>query len=225
MDVPPMPVSKPLIFSFPEEKGIKNIRKKRESWWKKIFFIGGMLMMTTCATNPPPRATVVPKPVESRAIAPTADKVRKQVSAMGDTINDLRGGLETAVNEADRLRKQKTANEEELNRMWAILTKEKERAAQLWNQLEESQRTIDQLNQDALARDIEIDQLRKNNDFLNSELVKAQKWIDSATPKVAVYDFFQKWIRWVAIGLIIALVIWLLFQYVLPLVVKLIKPI
>ena len=119
------------------------------------------LFAASCAPKVTPTEKIVPEVARIEAIAPRAVKVDEKISAAQTTASDLRTGITRALDEADRLRKQKSATEAELTNMWSILTKEKENTARLFNQLEETKKESSRLAADSALKDAEVTQLRQ----------------------------------------------------------------
>lgn len=216
--IPPMPI-----------RQYSELNRKRHSsrnkWLWRVCAISLALAATTCAPSNDLRNTPIPRPAESKPVSPTADRARQQVTQAHTTSTELHYGLTKAVAEADRLRRQKAASEAELQELWAILTKEQERAAALWKQLSESQNTIEQLQRDANAADVEINQLRMTVDTLNARLNDEKKWRAKAEPKVAVYDAVSRSLRWILFGVFVVTALYVVLRYWPAIAARFVKPI
>ncbi len=185
-----------------------------------------ILTLASCAQNPP-RAQIVPQPPRTPSLVPQADKAGKQIDEAKKTSADLVNGLDKATAEAKRLLDQKKASEAELRKMWETLTQEQSRTRALWQQLEDSSNTIEQLKTAAVLKDLEMTTVRGSLDTANKELEAAKKWQDMAAPKVAIYDKVDSFLtkmKWVIIVILIIGGSLAFVIYVLPLVLKVVKP-
>ena len=179
-------------------------------------------LLASCATNVPSSVAVRP-PVRSEPVAPTAEKMRKEIVVVKETNKDIEAGLDAAINELSRLSKQKTASEKELDEMWDRLTNVQTNVAKQFKQIQESETTITDLNAKAIKSDIEKTELRLAIDDANAKLKAAKGWEDEAKPKVAVYDFFKGWAIRIGIFSGIGLGIFLAIRY-LPQILARLRP-
>lgn len=186
------------------------------------------LLFASCAPKAIPTARIVPVPQSVARVAPRAAVVHSKVEAAAVTSADLRTGIQRAMEEADRLRKQKTASEAELTNMWSILTKEKEAAANLFNQLESARGEAAKLAADAVFKDVEVDQLRIANQTLSNQVEQAtkneqihQKKTEKLSKKAAVYDFFRTWVLWILAIVLVGAII----RFAIPIITRAIKPV
>ena len=177
-------------------------------------------LLASCATNVPSSVAVRP-PVRSEPVAPTAEKVRKEIVVVKETNKDIEAGLDAAINELSRLSKQKTASEKELDEMWDKLTNVQTNVVKQFKQIQESETTIADLNAKAIKSDIEKTELRLAIDDANAKLKAAKEWVDEAKPKVAVYDFFKGWAIRIGIFSGIGLVIFAVIRYLLQILARL----
>jgi chromosome segregation ATPase len=134
--------------------------------------------------------------------------------------------MSAATAEADRLRKQKAANEKELDGLWQLLTASDEHAKRLFAEVEEAKAAaeaqrqqrqvaevrLNELAQAAIARDTETLELRDQRDHFASELAQAAKvradlsdQLRKAEMRAAVGSYL-KGVGWF-IGIVIVLVI------------------
>jgi chromosome segregation ATPase len=148
---------------------------------------------TMAATRPPETAAVAPMAAQARADAlasrETASKLEAEVETIQKTTGNLRQGIDLATAEADRLRRQKSATEKELESLWGMLTAEQNRTAQLWQQVETSkalsiqhrdqrliaERRIIKLADAAVATDVEMATLRRDHDTMKGQIDQARK--------------------------------------------------
>lgn len=100
-----------------------------------------ILAAVSCAPPVVPRAIVPTAPPRSASVSPAvemaraagskaaiaSDRLERQVETLKQTASALNDGMADAVLEADRLRKQKSANEVELQGLWEKLTAVKQR--------------------------------------------------------------------------------------------------
>lgn len=193
---------------------------------KLLISAAAALLLASCAQHPP-RAQVVPQPPKTPSLGPKIDEAGKNVDAAKKTSTELAKGLDKATAELDRLVKQKQANEAELKNLWSILTQEKQRTRDLWDQLEASGEVINQLRAASAAKDLEVTTVRQSLDTANQELAAARKWQDMAAPKVAIYDkvdgFLTK-MKWVIIIVLVLAGVWAFLVYALPPLLKVLKP-
>lgn len=185
------------------------------------------LICVGCATKPPPGGSAIAPPPKAKPIAPTAEKVRTQIGVVREHSVLVNEGLSKALHKVDILMAQKAANEKDLKDLWAILTDEKARVAALWTQLEATNNVVDELNAEALAKDVEVKTLRQSLDEANARIDKAKEWEKMAAPKVAVYDEWDKRLTQMKWGFIIILIlagVGLFLIYVLPAILRIFKP-
>ena len=180
------------------------------------------VFMIGCANRPTNPAAIAP-PIKSAAISPVAAKVKKEIVVVKESNAAIQHGLSKAIAEAERLAKQKSATEKELNQLWDTLTDVQKRAAEQWKQLETSEKTIDDLNLKASASDGEIKTLRKNLDDANARLIEAKKYQDKAAPKVAVYDWISSRLMWLTIFLVLGVIVYVTIRF-LPSFLASIRP-
>ncbi len=160
----------------------------------KFILVPIFFLFAACA----PKAVIVPPyvptaPVEKREeVAPIVDDLRDRTAeadaraaaararldAVSRESRTLREGLESAVTEADRLRKQKTATEEELTNLWASLQESLARNLFLEKEAEDAVReaeaerlarvrvseSLARLQEAARQKDAEAAQLRRDLD-------------------------------------------------------------
>ena len=206
-----------------DSKFIRNIKVSL------IAAAGVIISLTSsCAPKVIPTARIVPEIHKTVSVAPRAIVVKEKVAQAQVTAGDLNTGIQRALDEADRLRNQKSASAAELTNMWSILTKEKEHAADLFKQLGEAKSESKTLAGDAVAKDAEVSELRIANTTLSAQVAQAAKnetiassEIKKLTKKAGVYDFVMNKV-WIIFGLAIA---WALIRFVLPIVMKALNPI
>jgi chromosome segregation ATPase len=156
----------------------------------------------TGCTNTKPTAPPPSRPPESAKITPlaskaqrdtyvsreTAGKIETAVEEIQKTTAGLRSGIAAATAEAERLKRQKSATEDELSGLWIILTDEQARSTQLWNQVEESkkatalhlaqlkeaERNLTELAMAANQADAELLTLRLNHDRMSKQIDEAR---------------------------------------------------
>jgi len=167
----------------------------------KLAIAGAFLAMASCAhqakIQPAP-----PRPVESAAVAPSVEIVKKQaavqratseklegkVATLAKATGELQTGLVAATAEAARLRAAKAATESELDGLWQMLTNETSRAAEMFAAAEESRKLADDqkaqrieaekrladLATVAALRDSEVGNLRLQLDAMAKQIQAAQ---------------------------------------------------
>lgn len=187
---------------------------------KNLLAITLCILGASCAPKIIPTAKIVPEVARFEAIAPRAVKVDEKISVAQTTASDLRTGITRALDEADRLRLQKSATEAELTNMWSILTKEKENTVRLFNQLGETKKESARLASDSALKDAEVTQLRQANDTLRNQVGNAMvnekinaEQIEKLSKKAAVYDFFKTWIIWICVVLFVLAIVWVAIRF------------
>lgn len=133
-----------------------------------------LYMLVGCAPklDPiPPRA--IPAPRQSEAVTPLVDRVRAEAAKSGEvsaklegrvealqrTTGELRAGMSAATAEADRLRKQKAATEQELDGLWQLLTASDEHAKRLFAEVEEAKSAAEAQRQQRQLSDVRLSEL------------------------------------------------------------------
>jgi hypothetical protein len=199
-----------------------------------------VLAVASCAgtTQVPPKA--IPAPRQSMAVTPLVDQARADAAKGGEvssrleskveslqrTTGELRSGMAMATAEADRLRKQKAATENELDALWQMLNGTEARAVALFAEVESAkliadeqkahrviaEKRLDELAKAAIARDNETLELRDQRDHYAAELDKAGKVhadilakLSKAEMKAAVGTYL-KGIVWF-IGIVLVLIV------------------
>lgn len=212
----------------------------------KTYLTLALLPIAGCAPKAIPVANVAPAPRPVEAVAPAARQAREdslrageassrlegKVAELQRTTGELRAGMSGATQEADRLRKQKTATEKELDGLWQLLTASDEHAKRLFAEVEQAKAFADEQNRlrliadrrsvelvtMAAMKDQEVLELRTENDFLRAELevakrsqetLTAQK--DAAEKQAAVGNYLRKWL----IGIVAAVVLYFLLKLAL----------
>lgn len=193
-----------------------------------IATIGALVALTSSCAPKVPVARIVPEVRRAVSVTPRAIVVKEKVEQARVTAVDLNTGIMKALDEADRLRRQKSATEAELTNMWSILTKEKEHAADLFKQLDEAKVESGKLADEAIAKDAEVSELRIANKTLESQVKQAiqneataNSKIEKLAKKASVYDFVMNKV-WIIFALAI---VWALIRFVLPIVMKALNPI
>lgn len=182
-----------------------------------IALVGLLVALTSsCApkVGPSNDSPIVKAPAQSEAVAPRAIVVNERVTTAIETTSKIKSGIDTAVLEADRLRKQKTATEKELDGMWALLTREQTHIKALVGQLDAAKSETVKLQAEALDRDREVSELRRDRQHSDAKLaavIANEKILLEANKKLAkkasVYDFFRTWIFWIlGVGVVLIVI-------------------
>lgn len=203
-----------------------------------------LLLLTHCANGPPRPAPIGATPNKSVAVTPKASasaaetaKLRQQVDNLHVTAKRLSTGMDRVVDETKRLRIQKSANEAELETLWKLLAESQTEARNMFKELEVAQEQArlaqqksDELQMLSVARDLEVDELRKDNAALIENvrmqgltIVDLQKRLDKATAKAGLADYYNK-LTWFVVGFfVIGGFLFFLFR-ALPLIIAAAKP-
>lgn len=218
-----------------------SLFKAVRDWLIIVGFIVVLNALTSCGNAPPVPPKAIPAPRQSVAVTPLVDRVRADAAKSGEvsaklegkvddlqrTTGELRAGMSAATAEADRLRKQKAATEQELDGLWQLLTASDEHAKRLFAEVGEaksaaeaqrqqrqlSEVRLNELAQAAIARDTETLELRDQRDHLATELnhattvtiPKLSDQLRKAEMRAAVGQYL-KGIVWV-IGIVIFLIV------------------
>jgi chromosome segregation ATPase len=179
-----------------------------------------------CAPQPATRAIVPTLPNQSQKVVPAVDTARaataktavvsdrleRQVESLKKTATELNDGMADAVLEADRLRKQKSATEAELQGLWEKLNAVKERNMFLELQADEAvafaneqktlrveaEASLAEVSRLAAERDAEVVSLRlqhgdmaKMIEAANAETAKLRADLNKANAEAGIGKFVK----------------------------------
>lgn len=163
------------------------------------------LILAGC-NNAPPRGVVITPPVRSQALGPEVQRLHDELRGVTDSNDNIRSALDRAVEEARRLKDQKTATETELASQWKALTDIKKIVEAQKFQLQTSGDSITSLQGLVGARDMEVANLRTALNDANVRIADAATWQAKNQQKVAVYDWVMLRFYWI-LGISLALAI------------------
>ena len=133
------------------------------------------LILAGCSSTVPPVAVIAPPPAVAAQVSPAVAVARQEASKAGavaarleDQIGVMKisaagmeQGMEAALIEVTRLREAKTATEKELDGLWAMFTKENERAKAMFLEVEKANTTALEHREARLIAEKRIDDLVK----------------------------------------------------------------
>lgn len=173
------------------------------------------LILAGC-NNAPPRGVIVTPPVKSPPLGPTLQRVQHEMATARDSNDSIRSALDKAVEEARRLKDQKTATEQELAAQWTALTDIKQIVEAQKFQLQQSADSVESLSGLVAARDMEVANLRTALNDANVRIADAAKWQEKNSQKVAVYDWVSSRLMWIAIVAVLLAVAYVLIRALKP---------
>lgn len=194
--------------------------------------------VASCAPNASPVTAVPTAPAITAAVSPSvelarqaqasasivSDRLETQVAILKGATTEIRDGMANAVAEADRLRKQKSATEAELEGLWKSLTELNTRNLFLEAEAEKAVTLADEqrvlrmkaetgminLTQVAADRDAETIALRSQHADMSATIATMQGVIDKqssdltkARESAAVGGYLRTWVAILAAALIL----------------------